>query len=221
MVNNLKTMTIPRTRGIPLDIGQGFELVWDALDIVRFPPVKTKTDMVRRYSLGEFGNASPTWDTFDQWYVEVFGSEKWIARLYHIRNRVAGGPTWYNLGPWGLADKWKAITEEGVDPSTLYISAMAPLHLLNGELIRTHEGLYLFYSTVQKPMRDSLREGGREAKGVSVQFILKHYMNERSYDWTMLLLDRYPDHVIEFTVVDRCWGTVPGYNTLFWEVRSY
>ena len=181
-----------------------------------YPPVKTKRDMVRRYQAGEFGNHSPSWDSYLDWAKEHLGTDKF--ELFHIRNRIAGGPTWYNVAKYLMADTWAAALRKS--PSNLlYISSMAPTHLLNGELMRTHEGLVLFYSAVQKPMRDSLKEGGREAKGLTAKLILQYYMNQRSYDWTMLLLDRYPDHVIEFTVVDRCWGTVPGFNALWWEIR--
>lgn len=183
-----------------------------------YPPVRTKRDMVQRYQQGEFGNASPTWDNYEDWYWDQTS----VDGMFHIRNRVTGGPTWYNIPSTQMEAIWKDIIYAcRIDPSTLYISAMAPKHLLNGELMRTHEGLYLFYSTVQKPMRDSLKEGGREAKGLTAKFILQHYMNQRSYAWTMMLLDRYKDHVIEFTVVDRCWGTEIGHNALFWEVRKY
>lgn len=219
------TATLPKSDWLELDpviwvnYRNWTERALDQLDAWVYPPVKTKRDMVRRYSNpegSEFGNASPTWDSFKEWE-----ASNPMGELYHIRNRVAGAQTWYNIrreqvrGYWHmLVDVWK------LEASQLYISEMAPKHLLNGELMRTHEGLYLFYSTVQKPMRDSLKEGGREAKGLTAKFILQHYMNQRSYDWTMMLLDRYKDHVIEFTVVDRCWGTVPGYNTLFWEIRK-
>lgn len=188
-----------------------------------YPPVKTKTDMVQRYARGEFGNCSPTWNSPSELFTDKpnrRGEDN--LTLYHIRNRIVGGQTWYNVPRIYLLDKWQEhrLSWPPQPDANFYISEMAPKHLLNGELMRTHEGLVLFYSTVQKPMRDSLREGGREAKGLTAKFILQHYMNQRSYDWTMLLLDRYPDHVIEFTVVDRCWGTVPGFNTLFWEVRK-
>lgn len=176
-------------------------------------PVKTKRDMVKRYQLGEFGNHSPSWNTYEE-FREVAGWN-FPGQLFHLRNRVTGGQTHYSLNAMDCEHLWS----KQPDRSQWYCSAMAPKHLLNGELMRTHEGLVLFYSTVQKPMRDSLREGGREAKGLTAKLILQYYMNQRSYDWTMLLLDRYPDHVIEFTVVDRCWGTVPGFNTLYWECR--
>lgn len=191
------------------------------MDPVQFRPVLTKRDFVQRYKAGEFGNASPTWNSFEdfmehskiyQTYWEATQSPK-----YHLRGRVAGSETHYNLSAWEVAYKWFRKS----DRELWYCSAMAPLHLLNGELMRRHDGLYMFYSTVRKPMRDSLKEGGREAHGLTVKLILEQFMNVASYEWAMALLDRYPDHVVEFTVVDRCWGTVPGFNTLFWEVRKY
>lgn len=216
----MNDLTLVKESWVKLDSkvwGDYVEGSYATVDRIQFPPVKTKIDMVKRYSRGEFGNASPTWKN-----IEEFEQSNYRG-LCHIRNRVASSKTWYNIESFQVRGYWHMIVDDWkqAEASQLYISAMAPKHLLNGELMRTHEGLHLFYSLVQKPMRDSLKEGGREAKGVAVQFILKHFMNQRSYDWTMMLLDRYPDHVIEFTVIDRCWGTVPGYNTLFWEVRQY
>lgn len=218
------TAMLPKSDWLELDRNMYQSYVEARTDwLERVVPVTTKRNMVNRYQANEFGNHSPSWNTFEEFgaWTNVRYSTATEAAMspdkYHLRNRVAGGVTYYNLSAYQAFVLWAQQN----DKSQWYCSAMAPKHLLNGEIMRTHEGLYLYYSTVQKPMRDSLKEGGREAKGVTVQFILKHYMNQRSYDWTMMLLDRYPDHVVEFTVVDRCWGTVPGYNTLWWEVRKY
>src|SRR4029079_14257562 len=54
-------------------------------------PVLTKGDFVQRYKQGEFGNASPTWNTFDEYLAANYSGQ------LHIRNRVAGGPSWYNV----------------------------------------------------------------------------------------------------------------------------
>lgn len=146
--------------------------------------------------------------------------------LYHIRNRVAGAQTWYNVPPEDLADVWyqQACKPFGeFSESQLYISEMAPttLTLIQGEVMRDVGGLYLYYSTVAKPMRDSLKEGGREAKGLMALGLLRGYLNHNSYNWLEGLLDAYPDHVVEFSCYAKQWGTVPGHNTVFWEVRQY
>ena len=103
-----------------------------------------------------------------------------------------------------------------------YVSSMCPTHrtILQGEVYDTVGGLHLLYTTVKKPMRQALAEQSKTVKGPCTRLILQEYLNGRSYDWMMGLLATYPEHVIEFTALDCCWGTVPGHNTLFWEVRK-
>lgn len=192
-----------------------------------FPPVLTKEDFVRRYAAGEFGNRSPTWNGIVEWataYPMVPGPYvEWAdCELFHIRNRVAGATTWYNVRKYEMFEAWDYACSKFA-PSQLYISAMAPTHLttLQGELQRSIRGLDLYYSTVKKPMRDSLVEGGRQVSGATAVCLLRSYLDASSYEWVELLLDRYPDHVIEFSAYSRCWGTVPRRNTVIWETRAY
>jgi hypothetical protein len=184
------------------------------------PPVRTKTDFVRRYEALEFGNCSPTWNTWEEWCEGTIGVDP--LTLYHIRNRVAGGMTWYNVPHYKMFEEYDAALTQ-YDPGQLYFSAMCPTPLttIQGELMDEEGGLYLYYSDVKKPMRQSLVEGGREARRGTVNTLLRTFMNPRSYDWVQWLLAAYPGHVIEFTCLSRCWGRLPGYNTLFWEIRQY
>lgn len=186
-----------------------------------FPPVLTKRDFVDRYIAGEFGNRSPTWPSIDDW---VNADCPYAGGLFHIRNRVAGGPTYYNLKAGDLVRKWYGMEMEGVDMTSYYLSAMAPTEqtTLQGEVQQSERGgLDLYYSCIAKPMRDALREAGYRATGLTAHALLDAYLCPRSRDWLRVLLDRYPEHVVEFSAYRRCWGSVPGYNTLFWEVRLY
>jgi hypothetical protein len=99
---------------------------------------------------------------------------------------------------------------------------MAPTEqtLIQGEVQRGVGGLDLTYTTVTKPMRDALREKTEHIHGIQATRLLQYFMNEYSWDWLLTLLDRYPDHVIEFSVYGCEWGTVPGHNTVFWEIRK-
>lgn len=183
------------------------------------PPVTTKKDFVRRYQLGEFGNRSPTYDN-----LRHFVSSNPPSGLYHIRNRIAGGPTFYDVPCEEVQERWDELTlEKDISPENLYISAMAPTAgtLIQGELMRGVGGLYLHYTNVRKPMRDALKEESHHATGLTVKILLETYLNVKSLEWMYALLDRYPDHVIEFSVYNQCWGTDPGFNTVFWEVRQY
>lgn len=180
---------------------------------MNYAPVLTKRDFVRRYESGEFGNASPTWNDPKSFWSSA-GSSK-----YHLRNRVAGAKTYYDLDAASLYSLWKMQPDVG----SWYASAMCPTDktTFQGEVLQTEHSLSLVYTTVAKPMREALAEYSRYATGIIAVSLLRYYMNARSYDWLQTLLDRYPLHVVEFTCLSTCWGTLPGYNTLFWEVRSY
>ena len=183
-------------------------------------PVLTKRDFVRRYAAGEFGNASPTWDSVVEWCSD----EPWerFGSLYHIRNRIAGAATWYNVDYRRLEWVWQEALAKFLS-GQLYISAMAPTEktVLQGEVQRGLWGLDLYYTTVAKPMREALRVASYSVRGIIAVSLLRQHLCPNSYDWLMHLLDSYPGHVVEFSTYSVEWGTVPGYNTVFWEVRKY
>jgi len=181
-------------------------------------PVRTKSDFVKRYRAGEFGNCSPTWDSLEDYLHSGYEGP------LHIRNRVAGGPTWYDIRCDAVEVWWWGIIFSGEARETdLYISAMAPtdLTLFQGEVQRGMRGLDLHYTTVAKPMRTALVEESHQVSGAVATALLHHYLDSRSQDWLEYLLETYIDHVIELSTYDVPWGTVPGYNTCFWEVRLY
>jgi hypothetical protein len=183
-------------------------------------PVLTKADFVARYREGEFGNASPTWDSVEEFLANPPMGD---GQKYHLRNRVTGGPTWYNIDEDAVEFCYYMFLEKGVEAGDLYVSAMAPteLTLIQGEVQRGIWGLDLYYSQVRKPMRDALREQSRSVSGIISNWLLQHYLCPASYEWLQYLLDSYPNHVVEFSTYDTEWGTVPGYNTVWWEVRAY
>ena len=182
-------------------------------------PVLTKKDFVRRYAAGEFGNASPTWSNYRDWAADV----GWrYGELFHIRNRIVGGPTWYNVPVADLRAAWNSAVAP-CGSSLLYISAMAPTEktLFQGEVMRGLKHLDLTFTTVAKPMRDALRERVETVSGIIALELLRHFLCPNSYDWLWHLLDEYRDHVVEFSTYNVNWGTLPNFNTVFWEVRKY
>lgn len=181
-------------------------------------PVLTKADFCRRYARGEFGNASPTWENLLHW----FYNEPWDASRFdwfHIRNRKPGGKTLYNVHRTEIDRQWYQLTKR----EDWYISAMAPtsLTLIQGEVQRAPWGLYLYWSNVKKPMREALAESSFHSTGLDALRLLQGTMNPESYEWLQYLLEEYPGHVVEFSVYDQEWGTVPGHNVVFWECRLY
>lgn len=191
---------------------------------MEYPPVNNKMDFVRRYEAGEFGNRSPTWSSLSE--MEKLGILEGASgkTRYHIRNRVANGSTWYDVRPVDLADRWYDLLDRGVPEASLYISEMAPTDktLIQGEVM-THPEYSLegFLSLERKTMREALKTRSVTIHGVSLINQLRYYLNPKSWDWLNVLIERYPGHVIEFSTYSLCWGTLPGYNTVFWEVRNY
>lgn len=192
-------------------------------------PVTTKNNFVPRYAEGEFGNRPITWNTLTEYLNSGYEG------LIHIRNRRTGGPTWYNVHSnevermvriINYGGYWDSPTVKGwaqEKEENLYFSAMCPTEctLIQGEVQRSSRHLELLYSTARKPMRQALEERPLIAHGLRALILLRKYLNSRSMEWMEHLLETYEDHVIEFTVLQRCWGMVPGHNTLFWEVRKY
>lgn len=189
-------------------------------------PVLTKADFVRRYMVGEFGNASPTWPNVSEWYA----SDHWNkpphneTKLYNLRNWRLGGRCLYDLEPEQIIRYGKTLVREESD-GQFYVSAMAPSHatLIQGEVLwdKQYPEMALTYSHVRAPMRDALRESCLTALGLRARLLLRHFLCSNSHAWLFHLFKTYPEHVIEFSVYDRFWGTVPRFNTVFWEVRKY
>jgi len=186
-----------------------------------YRPVLTKTDFVRRYMAGEFGNHSPTWDSLED-FPFVYGSCGLDGRLFHIRNRNPGAYTWYNLKAEQLSGCWQEACKQ-YPSHMLYISEMAPTEktVLQGEVMLCPGGLYLQWTRVARPMREAFKIESKKAVGLAAGMLLKEYMCPNSYDWLMILFERYPDHVVEFSTYSTNWGTLPNFNTVFWEVRFY
>ena len=180
-------------------------------------PVTTKRQFVRMYNAGLFGNRAPTWSTLAEFQASDYKG------LIHIRNRVAGAQTWYNIKSHNVTRKWVEIVNKGTPANDLYLSSMAPHHLglVQGEVQQSTRHLDLTYCSAQLPMREALAKETKTANGVVASQILSHYMDPCSYDWLQVLLTRYPGHVIEFSIFDCFWGTVPRRNTVWWEVRAY
>lgn len=184
------------------------------LEPLPYPPVLTKGDFVQRYRLGEFGNAAPTWDTLAAFLKSGYRG------LVHLRNRKANGPTWYDVLACDVETQATTLIAKGHD---IYFSGMAPTEhtLFQGEVQQSIHHLDLYYSTVRKPMRQSLIEGGKQVRGLEAYCLLRHYLDPSSYEWFEHLLISYPEHVLEFSTYSMKWGTVPNRNTVWWEVRRY
>lgn len=181
-------------------------------------PVLSKADFVRRFVAGEFGNKGPNWHTLEDFLTSGY------TGLVHIRSRLSAGKGKYNVPTANVAQETSNFS-----PGSYYLAGMAPHHcnLIQGEiqsvaLPRAKSGYYLRYSCAPDvAMRDAFAMGISEANGIIAVSLLQQYLCPNSMEWLYTLLRRYHGHVVEFSCFSRNWGTLPNFNTVFWEVRNY
>lgn len=180
-------------------------------------PVLSKSDFLKRFQLGEFGNKTQNWDTYEEFRLSGYNG------LVHIRNRIAGGKTWYNVPACDVFYEMRMIITHGeAEENSLYLAAMAPTSetVIQGEVFRSETGLALYYSTVAKPMRESLVEGGKQVYGLTAKLLLEHHLDAVDYDWIQELLDQFENHIVEFSCYNTRCGTL-NRRMIIWEVRAY
>lgn len=188
-------------------------------------PVRTKADMYAQLKRGEFGNtipqfldvreleASPDSKRFTMWGVRsAVHSMHPACRLYCPREEVA--------------DYARHHFADGVNISTMVDAVSTVLAWL--EVWDSPTGLVV--EGIQYPRtwdgwnwRNSMRETSRRKawSGIAARHVLARHLNMNSADDLAILLREYPDHVIELSALDRCFGTVPHRNAVVWEVRAY
>ena len=178
------------------------------------PSVLTKRDFVRRFLRNEFGNRTRTWDTLEEFLASGY------MGLVHIRNRIAGGPTYYNIAPEDLPAKFEQCLN--IQPwSTWYLAEMAPnCTIFQGEIQQGIGGYDLTYSLVNKPMREALRKQTLYVHGLRARLLMEHYLDPGDWDWIKSLMDEYENHVVEFSTYAVQCGTLDR-TTVVWEVRKY
>lgn len=183
-------------------------------------PVRNKKEMYPRLAAGEFGNTMPAWIDFEKWKSEGFPKyELWGLR----HTRIAGFPgaklmvSRHEVPRWLEANfKWR---DWQLSPMTDNIGTVQ----WEGDVWR-HPCGKLSCSGNVLPAPGTWRKHmltPRLWEGSAAVALLDHVLNDNSRDDLDVLLETFPDHVVEFSALDVCFGTVPGRNAIVWEVRSY
>jgi len=184
--------------------------------------IKTKGEFYRLYNRLALGNMLRNW-TLAEWAAFDRSGEYPVDVIAARCTSTAGAPMRYDLRPQD-ALSWVRETckAQGIAPGAYQLAELAADHIntLQAELMRTEDYLYLRYTLFShKRMRDCISDS-LHVSGLRALGLLKLYMDPPSYDFTMDLLDRYPDSVVEFCCYEKSVGVL-GWNTLFWEVRNY
>lgn len=182
-------------------------------------PVTSKSDGIRRWHLGEFGNKLRTWSV-DGWVIQQKYDED--VGLRYSDPRGGGAAFEAHLMPPQACSRLDAWVDMGRDLEHITVCEEAPDHrlMINGELLLDHSWAF-FHSRIKKPMRAALREAGKWMYGLTTRHTLKSLMSPSSWSDLEALVDLYPDHIVELSVYECLLGQCPGRNTIIWEVRKY
>lgn len=183
------------------------------------PPVRDKASMYRLLRAGEFGNTNLMWTSLSSWDASKWSHEfDWWGirsaskccddrcRMYvktHLVSRCvkAFGDDPYVISP--MVDLLYTVT--------------ARLNVCDAD-----GGLYVEGEEYPAPgttWKDSMANPTRY-EGTAARVMLRRHLNSNSFDDLMVVLEQYPNHVVEISALDRCFGTVPGRNAVCWEVRG-
>lgn len=183
--------------------------------------ITNKQQMYKMLAAGEFGNTIPQYFSIDDWDC----SNQWQKYNYWgVRTMTPGGPCKLNCHLAEVehyAEKFQSAGHK------INISCMVD-QVCNVtmwmEVMQNTYGVYLYgieYPSRGSSWREMMPYVGEHWIGVQANQMLKKHLNSNSYDDLMILFDRYPDHVVELSALEQCFGTVQHRNTVVWEVRKY
>ncbi len=181
--------------------------------------IKNKRQYFKLAQVGLAGNANKVWNTAEEFLSET--DDKIVA----IRCVKPGSNFTMYVSRKKLQKK---LVELSLSHSEYYLTRPIPPkdYLLAGELGWLNGNWVFWYTFVQKPMRDALREGGKHAYGYhEVWGLLSQYSTPADIEDLHSLFEQYTYlgnyPIIELTVTKRDWGIFKNRNTLIWEVRHY
>lgn len=183
--------------------------------------ITTKHQMYALLAAGRLGNTIPQYFSVADWQASMDSGR---YQFWGIRTLAPGGPCRLNCP---VEEVVATVTKFQSIGHAINISVMVDrlfTVLLWAEVMRTETGLVV-YGIERPPFGGSWRQlmpgRGMHWQGVMALMLLLRHLNPNSLDDLWELLDTYPDHVVELSALDRCYGTVPGRNAIIWEVRAY
>lgn len=198
-----------------------YQKLWTAKGIGHYKlRINSKPEYYHLARQGLLGN------TIRQWTVEEFcrivqTSPGSVPRRVAVRGRT---PACAKYQGYDLTHG-QAITrcwQAGFRGHQVFIDEQAPDHrcLIKGEVMRDERYWYMRYDCTPGLRMREAYPIMKHAWGLTVECLLKHFMDASSWDCLQDLFDRYPEACVEFSVYDHAVGHYQ-WNTVFWEVRNY
>lgn len=193
--------------------------------------VSNKAEMYRMLHRGDFGNTVPMWFDPWEWWEMIYSKIQLGHRIdgsplhwWGVRSLTPGGPCFLNAGWWDVKNIAYNIRNLGYE---INISPMID-RIVNvtmwANILRSNSGLVL--ECIEYPDRASNWRAEMPTKAKTYQntaanILLRKHLNPNTLDDLEILLDKYPDAVVELSATESEFGTVLGRNAIIWEVRNY
>lgn len=177
-------------------------------------PITSKQEMYQRLNSGMLGHTLKAAETREQ-VAEMLK----LPGPFAIRFKQAGGRTVFNLTAAEVTERLKTVPEGMYNVSGMVIDEN---RLCYGHLLDGPGGWFLHYSDDPKPCKllpsvDGCKEKFRQ--GLDARLYLQTIMDDIGWETLTRLVEEYPDHVIEFSVLATRFDAMGPSNTVFWEVR--
>lgn len=182
--------------------------------------ITTKELSVELFRQGFFGNRVQQWNTFTELQESPYNGL--VAIRQKTRQYGGRGITIYDVRKQDVRTTLFRLKRQGIAKKTLYFNeAIKPADVIfQGEIMRMDNGLYLLYSILPAHMHDALAVKPEHAWGLRVRLLLEYYLCLQGLMCVMELLERFTDHVVEFTCCSRGFGNL-GWRTVVWECRKF
>lgn len=186
----------------------------------------SKLENYRLCHAGAYGNRLRQWDSIEAWKASGYGEPVCMRTALH----AGGGPKRFFVRPEeveSLAALWKI--EHKVPRDRIRLSEMADgVRVLQGQYFNgvveidgeVRNGVFKL-TFASGPIPIALQAHQKTVYGLTATLLIQHFMTPSSFSDFQELLDRYPDHVLEFSVWESCIGDTPGRNAVVWEIRKY
>ena len=181
-------------------------------------PILDKGEMYRRLNAGLLGHTLPAAETLEDAVKLVKGAPP--GAQWGLRFKQAGGKTRFGLSSNEALSQ--AATHK---PGSFNLSPMLDdtKRVCYCHLTDEPGGWRLHYSTDPKPCSLKQYQDGCEQRhltGLRARLYLRSVMDQPGWDTLTELVDAYPDHCVEFTVMASRLDAFGPSNTIFWEVRE-
>lgn len=188
-------------------------------------PLLTKAQSNRLWQAGVFGNKLRSWETIREWRLSNYRGPVALR----CREGRGAGPCIYDVVPGEVCQAIEELQARGAREGDIMVNEMSPnIEILQGEYLNDVREIngeviwgYFLHSRLRMRMRHALQLAPAVSCGLKSDLLLRQAMTTASYEDWQELLERYPGHVLEVSVYDRCLGDCPGRNALVWEVRQY